>query len=213
MRLLHGQGTFGVLVTYTLLCGRVVLHALSAYQRVRHGESPRPSARVKGGGGDVGTSAPPTRGCLLVRSWFWFHGEEGGGERDSANPSGHHHGVLPWVAVRSGPWPWCMAYQDCRALIGDGTSAGGRPAGERGAAAAGVVHARGHAVPPGRLARPRLVPAHRAAGAAGHRAAARPAGACRAHRLRGQLAAGGRRGARLPLPRGAECERLMRAPL
>ena len=74
---LRGQGTFGVLVVYTLLCGRVVLHALSAYQRVRHGESPRPSARVKGGGGDVGASAPPTRGCLLVRYWFFFW--EGGG--------------------------------------------------------------------------------------------------------------------------------------
>lgn len=26
------------------------------------------------------------------------------------------------VAMRSGPWPWCMAYQDCRALISLGTA-------------------------------------------------------------------------------------------
>ena len=83
----RAQGTFGVLVAYTLLCGLVVLHALSAYQRVRHGDSPRPDRKLDeaDGGGGI---AQPTRGCLLVSSWqIWDR------EMDKAGMPGSALGV------------------------------------------------------------------------------------------------------------------------
>ncbi|KAK9845738.1 hypothetical protein WJX81_001040 [Elliptochloris bilobata] len=64
-RLLHASiyGTFGVVVVYTLLCARVVLHALSAYRRVRSSEAPPQQPPAKGG---ACAGAQPTRGSLLV---------------------------------------------------------------------------------------------------------------------------------------------------